>query len=652
MNGQTEISFSSPGGAATVGRMRISPSPWDSGKEALKEWASHAPASTRHAVVKGRSWPLGRSFQLTTLLLVSAVAVAFVILRCHRQITAVNNPGNGPLRSLAEGEGAGRATLCGASEVHGSLLAAGASGAIELALLERAEGVVQRLIQVTKDCRSAAVLVPQSFSMKVVFLFLGFCIQEVAALSALLGVEFEEQKVEALQTAVQASKEVRFACFQQARKSQLQHASRMERYAQEFWGTDVENPPLAAEVRTQMLKELLELQELALELIEAAVASLLQSEHSGTQVTEEVTLHFVDEVTRVVYTRRDQVFKNKHLSHYLRIAEETRSRGKLVGPLKVKDLDERPEQSFEEQYEDLIKGKNWVGKPWNKTEGDLLEASLQTEVSPEEQSDSLGMDGASGEGAPARTRRARRARRGSVVPPRLKASSRSSGMGPSKTLKEETHGSPAKARTTEPAITHQAPTTASSRGQQLHELDIAVPALSPDVLLRGGTRPPPGPAASPFPAASLTVPAAAETLEAPWGRREATTQFGVTEQTPSTPWSSAWPPRLRVSPRPPAPDSASATAADVADAMEGLSLYQPTQPLDSQLWEVSSSVDAQLSSFLTTPQSISKAASEMLDSLRTQAPPMDMQGMARYRSGFSFYAPSSSIPPPNETDDS
>lgn len=108
---------------------------------------------------------------------------------------------------------------------------AGANDGIELAMQQRTKNVVQGLIRVTKDCSSVAVSLPPPLNIHVIDLFLGFCIQEVAALSALLGRQFEEQKAEVLQTTIGAARVVKGLCRERTTKSQQQHASRLVQYA-------------------------------------------------------------------------------------------------------------------------------------------------------------------------------------------------------------------------------------------------------------------------------------------------------------------------------------------------------------------------------------------------------------------------------------
>ncbi|CDI85161.1 hypothetical protein EPH_0061770 [Eimeria praecox] len=160
-------------------------------------------------------WRLERNLQLAAQLLLSALAVAFVLLRCYRQVVVVNSPGKEPVRSLAEGEGSGRELPCWDTQP----LAGAIDDEFERTMQQRTEDVVRRLVQVTKDFSSVAVLFPLPYNFRIIDLSLGLCIQEAAALSSLLGMQFEGHKAEIIQTAVAEALHAKRACQKHGKKA-------------------------------------------------------------------------------------------------------------------------------------------------------------------------------------------------------------------------------------------------------------------------------------------------------------------------------------------------------------------------------------------------------------------------------------------------
>ncbi|CDJ30227.1 LOW QUALITY PROTEIN: uncharacterized protein EMH_0056240 [Eimeria mitis] len=330
-------------GFARRGSMGTAPLSLDSIDKEQQEWGAQASAPSRHVAAKHPFWRLGQNIQLKTMLLVSSLAAAFVLLRCYHQLTAVNISGKGSLRSLA------------------------------------------RLIQVTKDCSSVAVMLPSPFLMKLGDLFLGLCIQEVAALSTLLEDQFDRQKADVLQTAMDAAHELMRVSQQRDNNAQLLHASRLLKFARRLLNPEVKDSPLAKSVRLRMLTELLALQEAALGLIETAVSSALKSLHSKRHATAELINELFEELRRVIYTRRRHVFKSKHLSRHLRRYERGYNRAVMMGIRDIQRLDEEPDTTFEAKLAELRDTKAWIKMPLEKTRRLLLEAAHQKEGHPAKQ---------------------------------------------------------------------------------------------------------------------------------------------------------------------------------------------------------------------------------------------------------------------------
>ncbi|CDI73921.1 hypothetical protein, conserved [Eimeria praecox] len=669
MHGQTGIRVPSPCAAAPYGSMDAGELPWDSVDETVGEWSDQANASPAPGSAKRSFWRLDRSGKLTTLLSVAATVAAYVLLRCYRQFSFVNSHVKGPLRSLAEGEEAGPELPCWGGGLEGNQASAGASDdAFELNMQQRAEGVMQRMVQVTKDCSSVAALLPPPFPMRVVDLFLGLCIQEVAALSSLLGGAFEEQKAEVLQTAVDTARDAKHVCRERSTRAQQQHASRLMQYALHMWGANPEIPPLANEVRLQMLKELLKLQETALGFIETAVSSFLKSHHSLTQITEEAAYELTEELKRIIYTRRTQVFRSKHLSHYLRDSEAKRSRGKLLSLLCGQLHPEEPDYTFEKQLDDLVSGRTWVRFPLQHTRSDLLEAYQAKEMLPAKQHESQAKQSTATKGLHASKTRSGGRHKRFHVPPRFRCRDRFS-----KRKKEETGAQEGlqSSDTTHREQTQQMPSGFSPSceaqssqvaqslrredqpstippGQSVPELGTAFSklALGPvGANLRRTGCPSSDRIASLSMAGSPkgAAPAAEKVLEASASRREGKMSFGVAEGAPWSPWSSAWSPHLPFSPLRVASDPDSATIY-MANTLEGSSSHEAPQHLARQEGRLFSSLALPSSSVLfTTPQLIASAATEMLDTLRSQAAPAQSQNVAQYYSSPGFAASASSL---------
>ncbi|CDJ50148.1 hypothetical protein EBH_0031210 [Eimeria brunetti] len=287
-------------------------SSWDSRRGTLQEWEAQARAHAVHATSKRPLWRQARDLEGMALLLAAAFAAAFAILHCYSQITANSILGKGNLRFLAEGEGAGssarREAPCWGAGLGSNQSAADTSGDIEPAILDRTEDVLTRLIQVAEDCSLIAVTLPSPFTMNVTDLFLGFCIQEVAALSTLLGMRFDEKKATALKAALKSARDAMQFSKGRDKRTQQKHANRLVKYAKRLSAPGPNHPLLANVVRSQMLEELLQLQELALELLETAISSFFKLQQSAVPISAEAIKELTEELKRVIYTRRRQVF--------------------------------------------------------------------------------------------------------------------------------------------------------------------------------------------------------------------------------------------------------------------------------------------------------------------------------------------------------
>ncbi|CDJ60131.1 hypothetical protein, conserved, partial [Eimeria maxima] len=216
--------------------------------------------------------------------------------------------------------------------------------------------------------------------MRLLDLSLGFCIQEVAALSTLLGGEFDRRKVEMMETVLAEGGDVR--AFSQSRdlfKQQL-HANRIMHFARHLISQKPMHPTLTRSVRLKMLEELLHLQELAIPLIDTVVSRVLRSNPEG-ELSVELTNEVVEEVRRVVYLRRSQVFMSPHLSHQLRALEKANRRGILLQIRNVDEIDTRPKLTFDEQMAKLIHVGTWRKKTIEETRKAIEDANAKKEES-------------------------------------------------------------------------------------------------------------------------------------------------------------------------------------------------------------------------------------------------------------------------------
>ncbi|CDJ50150.1 hypothetical protein, conserved [Eimeria brunetti] len=656
--------------------MDVGPLPRDNRGEALQIWEAQVDdASAAHAAAKRPFWRLGRHLQLTPPLVLATLAVAFVLLHCYRRITFVEGRGRGSLRLLAEGKGAGPGALCLEADMQSHQPPAVASGSIEPALLERTGSVVRRLIQVTRDCSSVAPLLPSPFPLKLVPLFLGFCIQEVAALSELLGSQFGKYKADVLQKAVGAARAVKCMCNERITNAQHKHASRLEKYAQDIWNVVQENPPLTNEVRLQMLKELLELQEEALVVIEAVVSSVLKSGNLVMQVTEETAHELIEELKRVIYTRRRQVFKSRLLSRTLRDVENSRSRGVLVDLSTVDKYDAEPEESLKEQLHNLRHGVAWNKTPYGKDQSGMSDASPKKKGSPTVQDESQGKHSTGTKAAQASKSSSGRNHKTFEVPPRLRSSDcvpkvkkkmrkkqKKEGMAQAdpghsqhthQTLDALSPSHEARSWKTSKALRHQAPATSFLPGQPLAELNVGLSELSlgPQARTAVGRSSRPAASSSLDTRLQPIVLAAGEILEESRGRNDSETHLGGAGKASWSPWSSAWVPHLPGSP--PIPDSTAATAIDMAGAVEANSSHQLAQDaVSSPTGGIFPRVSSTTLFPFTTPQLILAAASEMLQPVGSQALPAEMQSMPQSHSRSTVdprSSPTSSSPTREET---
>ncbi|CDJ59436.1 hypothetical protein EMWEY_00057450, partial [Eimeria maxima] len=250
-------------------------------------------------------------------------------------VTIGNRHSKALLRSLAEREAGRPATPCWGAYWESEEPARGASDGIELALQQRAEGV------------------------------------EVAALSALLGTQFEAHKREILQKAeTEAWGVINVRCQGRESASQQRLAIRLVKYAKDLRRARPDNPPIANEDRLKMLGELLDLQETASRLIQAALGTLqsYSLQHPGEAISLEAAHEFAEEMKRIVYIRRSQVFMSKHLSHLLLQFEASRLHGRLLRVKHPEDLREKPQMTLEELRAELTDPSTWFKNPLYTTQ--------------------------------------------------------------------------------------------------------------------------------------------------------------------------------------------------------------------------------------------------------------------------------------------
>lgn len=119
---------------------------------------------------------------------------------------------------------------------------------------------------------------------------------------------------------------IKQSCRQRSTTAQQRHLPRLVKHDKRVQKAVQEYSVFAKEERLQMLQELLELQEVALGLIETSM-SPSGPQHEETPLTEEAAHEFTEELRRIIYTRRNQVFSSKHLRHCLREVEAGNSRG-------------------------------------------------------------------------------------------------------------------------------------------------------------------------------------------------------------------------------------------------------------------------------------------------------------------------------------
>lgn len=301
-----------------------------------------------------------------------------------------------------------------------------------------------------------------------------------------------------------------------------------------------------------MLKELLELQKTALGLIQAAVSSVLKSKHSVHQVTAGAAYELVEELKRIIYTRRIQVFRCKHLSRILRRFEAERSRGKLMPQLDLNRLDMEPKPALEEQLANLVHGEGWVRIPLQQAQISLLDASVEKRGPPTKQRKPEEVQRTA-----ARAAQASRTLLGSN-PQRFNAPPRFRGLGRFSKVRawkdwvqeslEETDASHneqiertafcrsygAQSLQGAQAVPHQPPTPTSPPSPALTELRTAFSKLVLSRHSRQGDCPP-GSAASLAARPQPAVPEADETWEASWRKGDTELSFDAAKEAPWSP---------------------------------------------------------------------------------------------------------------------
>ncbi|CDI86537.1 hypothetical protein, conserved [Eimeria praecox] len=427
--------------------------------------------------------------------------------------------------------------------------------------------------------------------------------------------------------------------------------SRLLQFARKIWDDDPNGPPLANEVLLPMLSDLLLLQEKALGLLEAEISSVLQLQRPATQLAEELAHVIVDRLRLIIYTRRTQVFRSKHLSSSLRAYEEEHNRSILVFSASIESLDKKPQKTLEEQLAELALDESWVAQSFEQTpkssstapDPELGFPARQREAPARQPTVTRGVNGSKASSGPNN--------RGREVPPRFKRQKRGF---TGKSQETESQDSLTKTGTTLPtqgdpmpeglypsykakplqashAPPHQAPPSTEPPSPPFPELETTVSKLT-----LGPTGPtPPWSGRSSSGLASIsslttrsqpTVPAEEETLEAAGLRRQTEMRFGVPEEAPTWPWSSTWSP---YSPLLPGPYQAFGRPAYMAGTVEGASSHQAPQNQVGQVWTPISQHTSPSSSFpFTNPQSIAAEAVALLYSSGSQSPPAESHKIA------------------------
>ncbi|CDI87869.1 hypothetical protein EPH_0065860 [Eimeria praecox] len=455
------------------------------------------------------------------------------------------------------------------------------------------------------------------------------------------------------------------------------HATRLMQMANRLSTEEAENPPLAGEVRSQMLEDLLKLQEAALELLEAATSSVLNSGGPVREITVEIINEFTEEMKRVVYVRREQVFTSRHLSHRLRSLEAERNRGLLVRRWNMENMDRKPEKSLKSKLAELTSGGTWIKQPLQETKQTLSERLSQQASSRRKKRKPKATRSTAVEGAQTPKISSEDISLLVEVPPRPKLQRRFSQM---RRQTQGTQGNLGKMDTTYPEqpqqasggfsaskeaqtvegtqqLPHQAPVSVSPPGRALPELAKAYSRLSlgstgrrprcddspysgqaASSLLASSTgrrprcddSPYSGQAASSLLASSprLTVPATGETLEKSGGTRAPEIRPVGSEEAPRSSWSRAWSPGSPFSRLYQATDQTTAAAAYATETVQGVSSQQPHPSKVGPQGNFMPPHASPPPSFpVTTSQSLASDAYEAIHSPRPQAPHMHMQNL-------------------------
>ncbi|CDJ58382.1 hypothetical protein EMWEY_00050250 [Eimeria maxima] len=516
----------------------------------------------------------------------------------------------------------------------------GVSDGIELAMQRRAEGVVRTLMHVTKDCSLTAGLLPLPYPMKVVDLFVGLCIQEVAALSALLGTHFETRKWEVLSFADRAAFVVIGVCCRQPETtSQQRHALRLVKYAKQLRNTKPDNPPIANEDRLKMLGELLDLQETALRLIHTFVQTFLSEglQHPETPVSAEAAHEFTEELKRIVYIRRSQVFMSKHLSHLLRVFEANRVQGRLVRVPHLNAIDASPRKTLDKQLVDLTDPSTWLKNPLYTTQRPPKGESSAEQREPQDRHSA----------APTSDQATKTPDGGR--PPLPGHSTGQASLSDCRKGEAQAQKSQAEMDSSNSEQTQQAPGGISPPSeaemmqaaqiqteatpvycQLLPELDTAFSELSVVSKLGWDDHPSSDPAASSLTASSQPVLPPAKGTEASWYGRDANWNFGLPTETTGSPRTSAQWQRPPYLPQVPIPDLNAQAASHTPEGLQGGSAGDPLQNGASSQWGLMTLPASPPSLFpFTTPQSIASEGTEMLYSLRSQGQSADIHRPSR-----------------------
>ncbi|CDJ59738.1 hypothetical protein, conserved, partial [Eimeria maxima] len=296
--------------------------------------------------------------QSLTFAALAAVATAYLLLCCFRHLEDSGKP-KGLLRSLS-GVGKGDkdcdTLLIPGGQGKSALVSATGDILDAKRVLKGAKLYTSQLATTMRQTRLASLSMPSRHGLRCFTNLLRFCVVELSALCSLLAPNKRDSlfnAVELIKYDVVAFRQL-FGPRKPSRAS-MRHIDRMHVILRELPEMDFVGAAMSPLDIVAKLSQLLTLQQIALTQIKGGMQLLALCFQEGARLLPEGTEEeCLDALHRTVELRRNQVFQDAQISHWLLEKHKEGSHFGVVGPIIIQRLTEIPLKPHEELLKELL----------------------------------------------------------------------------------------------------------------------------------------------------------------------------------------------------------------------------------------------------------------------------------------------------------